>query len=114
MRHTADLYPFLDAGWDYTFDRNALYRNQTVYWNEMEARAGFSIPLNWTRYTGFTSLQFGSDLIYNQRYYTGLYKDTFNSRGFAYIDPYYQPGPSDPTGPAGDRTAMGAGAEPVV
>jgi len=82
------LYPFLDAGWDYTFNRNALYRNQTVFWNEMEGRAGFSIPLNWTRNTSFTSLQFGSDIVYNQRYYTGLYKDSFNSSGFAYIDPY--------------------------
>ena len=83
------LYPFLDAGWDYTFGRNALYRNDTsVYWNEMEARAGFSIPLSWTRYKGFTSLQFGSDIVYNQRYFTGLFKDSFNSRGFAYIDPY--------------------------
>jgi len=81
------LYPFLNAGWNYTFDRNALYRSQTVYWNEMEARAGFSIPLSWTRYTGITRLQFGTDLVYNQRYFTGLYKDSFNSRGFAYIDP---------------------------
>ncbi|HEV9036799.1 MAG TPA: hypothetical protein VGQ51_09265, partial [Puia sp.] len=82
------LYPLLDAGWNYTIDRNALYRDQTVSWNETEARAGFSIPLGWTRGTGFTSLQFGSDIVYNQRYYTGLYKDSFNSRGFAYIDPY--------------------------
>ncbi len=82
------LYPFLDAGWDYTFNRNALYGNQTVYWNEAEARAGFSIPLNWTSDLNYTSLQFGSDIVYNQRYYSGLYKDSFNSKGFAYIDPF--------------------------
>ena len=82
------LYPFLDAGWDYTFNRNALYGSQTVYWNETEARAGFSIPLNWTSHLNYTSLQFGSDIVYNQRYYSGLYKDSFNSKGFAYIDPY--------------------------
>ena len=82
------LYPFLDLGWDYTFDRNALYGNQTVYWNEMETRAGFSIPLNWISGLNYTSLQFGSDIVYNQRYYSGLYKDSFNSQGFAYVDPY--------------------------
>src|SRR5579859_4584113 len=38
------LYPFLDAGWDYTIDRNAYYRGQKVFWNESETRAGFSIP----------------------------------------------------------------------
>jgi hypothetical protein len=82
------LYPWLDAGWDYTFNRNALYGNQKVFWNESEARAGFSVPLNWTRHLTYTSLQFGSDFVYNQRYYTGLYKDSFNSKGFGYIDPY--------------------------
>jgi hypothetical protein len=82
------LYPFLDAGWDYTFDRNAFYRSQKVFWNESETRAGFSIPLSWASHLNYTSLQFGSDIIYNQRYYSGVYKDSFNSRGFAYIDPY--------------------------
>jgi hypothetical protein len=82
------LYPFLDAGWDYTFNRNALYGNRTIYWNEAEARAGFSIPLNWTSHLNYTSLQAGSDIVYNQRYYSGLYKDSFNSKGFGYIDPF--------------------------
>jgi hypothetical protein len=82
------LYPYLDAGWSYTFDRNALYGGQKVYWNESQTRAGASIPLSWTRGTGFTSLQFGSDIVYSQRSFTGLYKDSFNSRGFAYLDPY--------------------------
>jgi hypothetical protein len=81
-------YPFLDAGWAYTFDRNAFYGNKKVFWNESETRGGFSIPLNWASHLNYTSLQFGSDLVYNQRYYSGLYKDSFNSRGFAYIDPY--------------------------
>jgi hypothetical protein len=82
------LYPWIDAGWDYTFDRNSLYGSQKVYWNETEARAGASIPLNFTRNKSYTSLQFGSDIVYNQRYYTGQYKDSFNSRGFAYLDPF--------------------------
>lgn len=84
----AGLYPWIDAGWNYTFDRNALFRGHTVYWNESEIRAGSSIPLYFVRGRSFTSLQFGSDLVYNQRHYTGLYKDSFNSRAFAYIDPY--------------------------
>ncbi|HLZ86318.1 MAG TPA: hypothetical protein VKQ52_03710, partial [Puia sp.] len=82
------LYPFLDAGWDYTIDRNAYYRGQKVFWNESETRAGFSIPLNWASHLNYTSLQFGSGIVYNQRYYSGTYKDSFNNRGFAYVDPY--------------------------
>ncbi|HTI10930.1 MAG TPA: hypothetical protein VL832_20310 [Puia sp.] len=81
-------FPWIDAGWDYTFDRNALYGNQKVFWNETEGRLGFSIPLHFTRHLSYTNLQFGSDLVYNKRYYQGIFKDTFNSRAFAYIDPY--------------------------
>jgi hypothetical protein len=82
------LYPWIDAGWDYTFDRNSLFRNQKVFWNETEARAGLSIPLNFTRNRSYNSLQFGSDVVYNQRYYAGQYKDSFSSRGFAYLNSF--------------------------
>ena len=82
------LYPFLDAGWNYTFNRNALYRRSLLYWNETNVHGGFSIPLFWTRHLSYTSLQFGSDLVYNQRYYSGAYKDSFNTQGFAYADPF--------------------------
>jgi len=84
----AALYPWLDAGWDYTFDRNAFYGAKKIFWNENEYHAGFSVPLNWTVGTGYTSLQFGSDIVRNQRYYTGLYKDSFNTHAFAYVDPF--------------------------
>ena len=80
-------FPWIDAGWNYTFDRNALYGNQKVFWNEMQANAGLSVPLNFTHHLYYTSLQFGSDLVYNQRYFQGIYKDSLNSKGFAYIDP---------------------------
>jgi len=81
-------FPFVDAGWNYTFGRNALFGAQKVFWNEQNVNAGLSIPLNWTRHLTYTSLQFGSDIVYNQRYYTGLDSIQVNSQGFAYIDPY--------------------------
>jgi hypothetical protein len=81
-------YPWIDAGWNYTFGRNALYGTQKVFWNESAFNAGFSIPLNWTRHLTYTSLQFGSDIVYNQRYYTGFDSLRLNSQGFAYIDPF--------------------------
>ena len=82
------FYPQIDAGWTYTFDRNALYRGKKVYWNESETRGGLSIPLNFTGHLTYTNLQFGSDLVYNQRTYQQPYKDSFNTRPFAYINPY--------------------------
>ena len=81
-------YPFIDAGWNYTFGRNALVGVQKVVWNESNVNAGFSIPLNWVRHLSNTSLQFGSDIVYNQRYFTGVDSLQLNNRGFAYIDPF--------------------------
>lgn len=81
-------YPFIDAGWNYTIGRNALYNTQTVTWNESNFNVGFSIPLNWTRGLNYTSLQFGSDIVYNQRYFSGPDTLNLNSQGFAYINPF--------------------------
>jgi hypothetical protein len=81
-------YPWVDAGWNYIYGRNALYGTQKVFWNEQNINAGFSIPLNWTRHLTYTSLQFGSDFVYNQRYYTGVPGIAVNSQGFGYVDPF--------------------------
>jgi hypothetical protein len=82
------FYPWLNAGWNYTFDRNAFYGSKKIFWNENEFRAGASIPLYFARGRSYTSLQFGSDIVRNQRSYTGLYKDSFNTHPFEYINPY--------------------------
>jgi hypothetical protein len=84
----AQLFPWIDAGINYTFDRNAFYKTQKVFWNEAKANIGFSVPLNFTKARTYTSLQFGGDLIYDQRYFKGIYKDTFSTKGFAYINTY--------------------------
>jgi hypothetical protein len=84
----AQLFPWIDAGVNYTFDRNAFYGTQKVFWNEAKANIGLSVPLNFTKARTFTSLQFGGDLIYDQRYFKGIYKDTFTTKGFAYINTY--------------------------
>ncbi|MBS1918225.1 MAG: hypothetical protein JST87_18295 [Bacteroidetes bacterium] len=82
------LFPWIDAGLNYTFDRNGLYRNQKVFWNEAQVNAGMSIPLHFVKNKTSTSLQFGSDVIYNKRYYTGFFKDTFSNKAFTYVDPF--------------------------
>jgi len=84
----AQLFPWIDAGADYTFGRNALFNGKTVYWNEAQAKAGLSVPLNLSKGRSFTSLQIGDDMIYNQRYFQGTYKDTFDTRGYIYTSAY--------------------------
>ncbi len=84
----AQLFPWIDAGVDYTFNRNALFGSQKVYWNESQARIGLSVPLSFTKARSYTNLQIGSDIIYDQRYYQGNYKDSFSTAGFAYVNAY--------------------------
>ena len=81
------FFPWFNAGVNYTFDRNALFRDQTVYWNEAEGRVGTVLPLNLSKGLWLTRLQVAANLIYNQRFYQGVYKDSFDSRGFAYTNP---------------------------
>ena len=83
------LYPWINAGIDYTINRNALFKGQTVYWNEGEGRLGLVLPLNVSKGFWLTRLQLATNIVYNQRFYQGVYKDSFDSRGFAYINPSF-------------------------
>jgi hypothetical protein len=85
----AQLFPWMDVGANYTFGRNALFNTKKIFWNEAQVNAGLSVPLTFTNGKSITNLQFGSDIIYNQRYFQGAYKDSFDSRGFAYVDPAF-------------------------
>jgi hypothetical protein len=84
----AQLFPWIDAGANYTFDRNGLFHGNTVYWNEAQVKTGLSVPLNFSKGRHFTTFQIGDDMIYNQRYFQGTYKDTFDTRGYIYTSAY--------------------------
>ncbi|HEY0680039.1 MAG TPA: hypothetical protein VGD17_17260, partial [Chitinophagaceae bacterium] len=81
------LFPILKAGLTYTFDRRSAVRNrpQLAFWDEAEARVGFSIPLNLTNGRTFTYLSFGSDYVHNKRFFKGYFKDSFDNRAFGYL-----------------------------
>ncbi len=77
-------FPFLLAGINYTIDRRALHNGNQIYFNEMEPYAGFNIPLNFSKGRSFTFLNFGSQYVYNQSDYKGIYKDTFSRISYGY------------------------------
>jgi len=82
-------YPQIDAGANYIFNRKGYTRyGNRVYFNESQLYGGLSVPLNFTQHLSFTSLRFGSDVVYKQEYFQGAFKDSFHIPGFAYIDPY--------------------------
>lgn len=70
------LFPWLDIGVNYVFDRNLLSTSGKIYFNEANAYLGYSIPLSWVRGRSITGLQFGTDLVYSRHMFTGLYKDS--------------------------------------
>ncbi|MHA4811182.1 TolB-like translocation protein [Flavitalea flava] len=82
------LFPWIDIGGDYIFDRNTLFRNGKIYWNQADAYGGLSIPLSFTRNKSTTNLQLGSDLVFQKDYFTGFYKDSLNDRQFTYLRNY--------------------------
>ena len=83
------LFPYLNAGVEFMIDRNAYLRNANkVYWDELQAYAGLSVPLNLSRGRWLTSLEPGISFTRHQDYFKGIYKDSLRSGGFSSLDPY--------------------------
>ncbi len=81
------LFPFLSAGISYTIDRRVFNPVQKpVYFNELEPYAGFNIPLNFSKGRAFTYLNFGSQFVYNESSYKGLYKDSIGNISYGYFN----------------------------
>ena len=83
------LFPFLSAGVNYTFDRQTLYHTQQISFDELEPYAGFSIPLNLSKGRSFTYLTFGSQYVYNQSNFKGLYKDSLGAISYSYSSNFF-------------------------
>ena len=82
------LYPLITVGTQFTIDRNARIRNTgpRTYWNEWESSLGISVPLNLSMGRNFTFLTAGNEYVYNKRYFTGYYKDSFDNKAFGYMN----------------------------
>lgn len=78
------LYPVLTAGTEYTFDRHLRTTRGTRLFQQYETRAGYYIPLNFTRGKTFKVLRFGSNLVLNRLMPQGK-ENTFQSRNSTYL-----------------------------
>jgi hypothetical protein len=61
----AGLYPVLSVGAEYIKDRNTLYQNKVIYWDETELHASVNVPLNLTRGKYYRFFNIGSTIAYN-------------------------------------------------
>jgi hypothetical protein len=82
------LFPFLSAGINYTFDRRTLYHGNQVTFNELEPFSGFNIPLNLSKGRSVTFLNFGSQYVFNQSIYKGIYKDSLGKISYNYTSSF--------------------------
>lgn len=80
----AALYPVLNGGASFTFDRSFTDTARTTTWNEFNARAGVNIPLQFTSGAFSQSLNVGTSFNNKQVYYTGSSKDLFETKKFNY------------------------------
>ena len=78
-------FPFVSGGINFLQDRSILYRQQVIRYNQLEPFAGFSIPLNLSKGRSFTNLNFGSQYVYSQGFFRGIYKDSVSS-SYSYIN----------------------------
>lgn len=81
-------YPWLRLGAAYTKDRSFTYAGNLVQFDEWEARGGLLVPFNLTEGRFYNSMSVGTDYVYAKPQYRGTYKDTFDSRGYGYINSY--------------------------
>lgn len=80
------LFPYMNVGANYTFDRSGFYNNQLVQWNEVEANVGLSIPFNFSGGRHYTYLTMGSNYTLSKPDFKGVFKDSFDNRAFTYLN----------------------------
>ncbi len=79
------LYPVINSGVEYTFNRHVQMPDSTFTYNDIEARIGYNIPLNFTKGKTLKGLNFGSNLVYNRTIPTGVAKNFEEARNNSYL-----------------------------
>lgn len=79
------LFPVINGGLTYTYDRTIRTQTKTFTTNEMEAKVGYYIPLDFSGGKMYKALNFGSNFVYNNQVPTGSYKDSIKSRSDIYL-----------------------------
>ncbi|MFN8290974.1 MAG: hypothetical protein U0U70_11995 [Chitinophagaceae bacterium] len=81
----AGWFPWITLGTEYTFDRTTSIGNKTRQWNQLDTRAGLSIPLNWARGRTFKNFNLGSYYVLRNEFNQGFYKDSLGNTSFSYL-----------------------------
>lgn len=77
--------PVINTGAEYTINRTLLDTSGVFNTNQLEARVGYNIPLNFTSGKLYRFLNFGSNFVFNQRLASNGVKDPLHDRTFYYL-----------------------------
>jgi len=79
------LFPKLNAGFEYIFDRVYRDTSVTIHYDQFEIRGGYNIPLNLTRGRMYRLLNGGSNYVYTRANPTGASKLLAKSTSSSYL-----------------------------
>lgn len=79
------LYPYIDLGTEYTFDRNQVINNKLRSWDQVDLSVGLSIPLRFNSGRTFKTFTVGTDYVYRSDMIKGASKLNFLNSNFSYL-----------------------------
>lgn len=78
-------FPWLHLGSEYTFDRQGLTATRVRRWDQLDTRAGLSVPLNFTGGRTYRNLNIGTFYVLRNEFNKGFFKDSIGNTSFSYL-----------------------------
>jgi len=78
-------FPWLTAGTEYTFNRSAEFGTGSRQWDQIDSRAGLSIPLSYSKGQTFRNFNAGSYYVLRNEFNKGFYKDSLGNTSLSYL-----------------------------
>ena len=82
------FYPVINAGLEYTFQQPLVINNTPAYADRLQARIGLSLPLDFSRGRSYKTVVLGTNYVYEQQFFKGIYKNLIGSPNFSYLHHY--------------------------
>jgi len=83
------LYPYINGGFEYTFNQPVTINNNPSQIDKLETRIGLSLPLNFLKGRSFKFFNAGTDYVFEKQIFKESYKDSLRNRNFSYLHHYF-------------------------
>jgi hypothetical protein len=81
-------YPYVNGGFEYTFNQPVTINNNPALINKSETRIGLNLPLDFTSGRSYKNLNIGTNYVFDQQIFKGIYKSVFGNVNFSYLHHY--------------------------